>query len=296
MLGADDHDPGFSISPTFLSRDELKRMGFTRHRLERAVAERRIIRVRKGRYVHGNLDPDLVTVAKLGGRLDCVSLVRRLGVFVWDASLPLHIQVDVGASRLPPRPSAVVCHWRTSRAREFELVADVVEALAQAVRCQGPREAIAMLDSALHNRLIDQRALGLVFARLPRRFTALRGLLDARSESGAESLMRLILRTLGCDVDLQVKISGVGRVDFILDGWLIVECDSETHHSGWGAQKRDRRRDLAAARVGYTTVRVIAEDIFFHRDEVREALTDVLAHGPRRQTRRQNSSVPGAAR
>ena len=266
-------------------------MGLTRPRLSRALAEGRILRARKGRYIHGDLHPDLVAVAKLGGRLDCLSLVRHLGVFVLTAS-PLHMQVEVGASRLPPRPPGVVCHWRVSQAPSRALIADVVEALAQAVRCQGPREAIATLDSALHRRLIDEESLSAVFARLPRRFMTLRELLDARSESGAESLMRLILRTLGCRVDVQVKIRGVGRVDFVVDGWLIVECDSEEHHSGWQAQKRDRRRDLAAARLGYTTVRVIAEDIFFHRDDVREALQDVLAHRPRRRAQRSISSIP----
>lgn len=277
------------ISPTFLSRDEILRMGLTRTRLARALADGRIVRARKGRYIRSDLHPDLVTVAKLGGRLDCVSLLSHLGVFVL-AAPALHLQVDVGASRLPLRPPGVTCHWRDSEAPREALVSDLVEALAQSVRCQGPREAIASLDSAWHARLIDDATLALVFGRLPRRYQALRRLLDPRSESGSESLMRLILRTLDCQVELQVRISGVGRVDFVLDGWLIVECDSEEHHSGWAAQKHDRRRDLAAARLGYTTVRIIAEDIFHHRDEVRAALQDALRHGPRRRTERSNSS------
>jgi very-short-patch-repair endonuclease len=39
----------------------------------------------------------------------------------------------------------------------------------------------------------------------------------------------------------------VGRVDFLVEGWLIIECDSKAHHEGWDKQRRDRRRDLAAA-------------------------------------------------
>ena len=33
----------------------------------------------------------------------------------------------------------------------------------------------------------------------------------------------------------------------MLDGWLVVECDSEEFHRGWVSQKRDRRRDLLLA-------------------------------------------------
>lgn len=290
MFRNSDDAHSHRISPVYLSRAELARVGMTRRDVTRALAEGRLIRARKGRYVAADLTPDLITVAKLGGRLDCLSLLRHLGVFVLDAP-PLHIQVDIGASRLPPRPPGVVCHWRISRAPTGALVADVVEALAQAVRCQGPREALATLDSALHAGIIDEDALGLVFRTLPRRYAALRALVDARSESGSETLVRLILRTLGCQVAVQVKIRGVGRVDFVVDGWLIIECDSEEHHSGWAAQKRDRRRDLAAARLGYSTVRIIAEDVFFHRDEVRTALAEVLAHRPSPRFRRSNSSV-----
>ena len=92
--------------------------------------------------------------------------------------------------------------------------------------------------------------------------------------------MRLLLRGLGCTVQIQVSISGVGRVDFVVDGWLIVECDSEAHHAGWEAHKRDRRRDLAAAALGYTTVRPIAEDILYRREHVLAQLKQVLTAGP----------------
>lgn len=92
--------------------------------------------------------------------------------------------------------------------------------------------------------------------------------------------MRLLLRGLGCTVDLQVSIPGVGRVDFVVDGWLIIECDSEAHHAGWAAHKRDRRRDLAAAALGYTTIRPIAEDILYRREEILAQLRRVLANGP----------------
>lgn len=88
--------------------------------------------------------------------------------------------------------------------------------------------------------------------------------------------MRLILKSIGCSFEVQVRIDEVGRVDFLVDGWLIIECDSESFHSSWADQKRDRRRDQAAAKRGFTTFRPIAEDIMWHPDVVREAILGLL--------------------
>ncbi len=156
------------------------------------------------------------------------------------------------------------------------LVVEPLDAVLDAVRCQEPRAAIATIDSSLQLGLIDADDLDELFAALPRRHRRLRRLLDPRAESGAETLLRLILRSLGCRFDCQVVIHGVGRVDFLVDGWLIVECDSEAHHGSWDAQRRDRRRDLGAAGRGLVTLRVIAEDVFWRPDEIREALGGLL--------------------
>ena len=263
-----------------LTTTELARQGVARHRLRRLVSAGVLIRLRNGRFVPAGTDPRLIDAGRLGGRLDCVSLLAALGVFVREQT-GTHLQFDPATARLPARPRDVRAHWRAVRVARESLVCDLVSALAQACRCQAPRDAIATLDSAWHAGLVDAEAIGEVFALLPARLQPLRPLLDCRSESGTESLMRLILRTLGASIEIQVRIDGVGRVDFVVDGWLIVECDSQAHHGGWEAQRRDRRRDLAAAAVGYTTVRPLAEDILYRRDAVTAALAATLAHGPR---------------
>jgi very-short-patch-repair endonuclease len=129
--------------------------------------------------------------------------------------------------------------------------------------------------------LIRSDELDELFAGIPRRFGVLRALIDARAESGPESLLRLMLRRLGCRFDVQVKIDGVGRVDFVVDGWLIVECDSEAHHGDWAARRRDLRRDQAAAPLGYSTFRPIAEDIMWNPDAVQAALRGLVRRAGR---------------
>jgi very-short-patch-repair endonuclease len=268
------------LPATFLSLHGLAERGLTRHSISRLVAGGELVRLRNGRYVPAHIHADLVAAGRLGGRLDCVSLLTALGVFVRVAH-PLHVQFEPGTTRLPPR-RGVVAHWRRSSAERRALAADLIEALAQACRCQSPRDAVATLDSAWHHGLIDEDGIAAIFARLPRRYRTLRELLDRRSESGAETLVRLLLRGLGVDVEVQVEIPGVGRVDLVVDGWLIVECDSRAFHEGWEAQKRDRARDMAAAALGYTTVRPIAEDILYRLPEVLAAMKAIVAHPPRR--------------
>jgi very-short-patch-repair endonuclease len=73
-----------------------------------------------------------------------------------------------------------------------------------------------------------------------------------------------------------VNLPGVGRVDLIIDGWLIVECDSRAHHRDWAAQVRDKRRDIAAAGLGYTTIRPVAEDIYYDFEQIRVSMQAII--------------------
>ena len=274
--------PAEVLTASYLRPHELAARGVTRHLRQRLVAEGRLVRLRRGRFVAGTAPDELQEAGHLGGRLDCVSLLALLGVFVRASGGP-HLQFEAGSSRLPVRPEGVAAHWRRSDEATTSLTTDLVGALVQACRCQAPRDAIASLDSAWHQGLVNEAAIDAVFARLPRRYRRLRRLVDPRAESGIETLVRLMLRALGCRVDLQVRIDGVGRVDLIANGWLIVECDSRAHHRDWDAHRRDRRRDLAAAAQGYTTVRVLAEDVLWRYEEVLTQLKAALSHTAPRQ-------------
>lgn len=261
--------------PNLLTTSELRQSGLTKRQIALSVAAGSLVRVRVGRYVPARCPPELVEVARLSGRLDCVSLLTLLGVFVHRAT-GLHVRFPPHATRLPPHPSNLRRHWLPTAAADNALVVEIVEALAQSVRCQPPRSAVATLDSAWHLGLVDDAMLGEVFQRLPRRFRVLRGLLDRRAESGPESLTRLILRTLGCHVEAQARVDGVGRADFVVDGWLIVECDSRQFHSTWEMHEADRRRDAAALERGYVTVRLLAVDILSRPESVRAQLERIL--------------------
>ncbi|MDY0908419.1 hypothetical protein [Microbacterium sp. CFBP9034] len=257
----------------WLRRGDLLEEGWTPGRIRKAVAGDLLLRPREGVYLPSDAPGDVVDACRVGGRLGCVSALAHHGIFVMTATA-LHVQLPPNASRLREVARPLRLHWeRLLRSPHPQAVAiEVFDALVQGVRCQSPRASVATIDSALHLGLLRRDELEELFDALPRRYSRLRPLLDSRSESGPESLMRLILRALGVPFEVQVRVPGVGRVDFLVAGWLIIECDSREHHADWESQRRDRRRDLAAARSGLVTFRVIAEDILWHPDEVRAAL------------------------
>ncbi|HTN56973.1 MAG TPA: hypothetical protein VL043_01775 [Protaetiibacter sp.] len=271
-------------SPSLIRTSALLARGWTKRRIRAMVQTGRLLRLRTGAYVPSGTHPDVVDAGRLLGRLTGASELARLGVFVL-AAHRLEVHVAPSASRIPTlgRPHRIHRRALLRTPHPDALAVEPIDALYDAVIGQEPRAAIATLDSALHLGVLHPDDLDELFAALPRRFRRLRRLLDARAESGAESLLRLILRAIGCSVECQVTIPGVGRVDFLVDGWLIIECDSEAHHASWEAQRNDRRRDLAAAKRGLVTFRVIAEDVFWRPDDVREAVSALVEGVPARR-------------
>lgn len=274
-----------------LTRADLLAAGMRPRQITREVRAGRLLRVRRDRYMAlpwNGVD----RAVRVGGRLACVSLLALLGVFVLDAA-SLHVHLPRTMSRLrdpddrhkrldgDARRSLTMHWWPLEDAAAGTLgCVGILDAVIQAVRCQPARAAVATIDSVLHLGILTRAEVHEAFGCLPDRYRVILRLADGTAESGPETLMRLILRQLGLRFQAQVQLPGVGRVDFVVGGWLIIECDSKAHHEGWEKRRRDSRRDLAAAALGYVTFRPLAEDIMWRPDAVREALRG-LARPPR---------------
>jgi very-short-patch-repair endonuclease len=61
-------------------------------------------------------------------------------------------------------------------------------------------------------------------------------------------------------VESQVHIDGVGYVDLLLEGRLIVELDGR-HHGEWAQVKKDQRRNNRSVVQGYTVLRYYYDDV-----------------------------------
>lgn len=278
-----------AIAPEHLhtaSYADLRAEGTSRTGIDRALEAGLLIRARRDNYLDGTASEALVSAVRVGGRLDCLSLLREAGVFVQDDDRLLHVQVPRARRllrsphsrrvRLDGKSHGVRLHWRDDHVAVHSTIAHRVHALAQSIECQRPRQAIATLDSALNTGFVRERELSEVFSLVPVRLRELRNHIDGRAESGPETLARLIARTFGVTVEIQVSIDGVGRVDIVVAGWIIIECDSRGFHAGWEMQERDRRRDLAAARRGYATLRPTAHQIFSDPGLLLHALQGLL--------------------
>jgi very-short-patch-repair endonuclease len=277
------------MTPEFLTRADLLRAGATRRSIQAAVRRGDVIHVRRDRYLTADVDERFARAVRVGGRLTCLSLLAVLGVFVLE-NRDLHVHVDPTSSRLrfmrqnekwntrlDTARKRVKIHWATLIDEAgASCSVGVLDAVAHAVLCQAPRSAIATIDSALHQGFIVESQLAELFAALPARFRPLLPLVDGRAESGPETLVRLMARMLGCDIAIQVEFDEIGRVDLVLDGWLVVECDSKQFHSSWEAQVRDRERDLALAVKGFSTLRLTAATIMYRPDDAFAALRGLI--------------------
>jgi len=146
-----------------------------------------------------------------------------------------------------------------------------------------PDDFVAVLDSALHKGVIGGADLADVRERAPVERRRCFDRLDARAESGTESLVRLALRAAGLAVRPQARIAGVGRVDLLVEGRIVVEVDSEEWHSDEEARTRDYQRDLVLFRAGFVVVRVSWFQAMFRRSEVVEAVRAAVAAVRRRR-------------
>lgn len=257
------------------SRAELLAAGFTRTSLARAVDGGELTRLRRDVYCDSTLDPGVRAAASIGSRLGCVSELRRLGIWVTDRPAAPHVHLPRDASRRPAA-TRVRRHWEPLRAVPGLGSVAPLDALLVALRCQSHADAVASVDSALHQGIVSMAEL------MPHcgdhRRSAILIDVDRRAESGLESLLRIELRRLGLRVEPQVRIDGVGRVDLLVEDVVVVEVDGAAFHSG-PRRHGDHQRDARAVRRGYSALRFDARQVISERSEVASSVVAaVRAH------------------
>lgn len=231
----------------------LVRAGASREDLRRAVARGAIARVRVGVYVIPRVADIVRVAASHGGEVACASALRRHGVWILEEAARLHVWVGPHGRAFAHPGCRCVTH-RDAGSSSFGLVG-VVRALVQLAACLGDEAFFAAFESAWHLGLLGRAERAEVRAGLRAGQRWLVDIARADAESGLESLLRLRLLRLGITVESQVQIAGVGRVDFLIEGILIVESDGRDGHAKEAERHKDLVRDARAAAAGFERLR-----------------------------------------
>jgi hypothetical protein len=121
-------------------------------------------------------------------------------------------------------------------------VAALADVLLHALRCLPFRESLVMVECAVSR---GDMTLDYLRCRLPGNRNGRARLVlewvDRSADSMLETLARTYFRQAGIWVEAQVYVDGVGYVDLLLEGCLIVELDGR-QHGEWAQVKKDQRR------------------------------------------------------
>ncbi|GAB3630760.1 hypothetical protein GCM10027421_01130 [Microbacterium shaanxiense] len=253
----------------------LQRFQCTRKHLAAHTNNGSIIRVRPGVFAVPSLDARVVAAAAHGGELTCAAALRLHGVWVLpNPDAEIHVWLGGSGRRHPHQPCECIAHYSAGRAGLG--IASAATALIHAFRCLSREAFFAAYESAWNQRLISASDRARIRRELPKSIEWLLDLARSDAQSGLESLLRLRLHLLGIRLDCQVVIDGVGRVDFVIGGRIILEADGKDNHTG-NKRHADLMRDAAASALGYETLRFDYAMIVHDWDAVVAAILPALA-------------------
>jgi len=260
----------------------LRGLGVPAHVLRSAPA----LVIARGAFALPAAPPAVTTAVRLGGVASHGSAALLHGFGSWRPDPTLHVTVAAGSR--PPEPGVRLHRTRLCPCDvdPFRPLTTPLRTVLDCGRVLPLPEALVVLDAALHAGLVRRgplqaaaeaaRGHGAAALRRAVRFA------DELADSALESVLRLILTLLDCDVRSQVRIPGLtAPVDFLLDGWLVVEADGFEFHSDRKAYRNDRGRLNALAARGYVLLRFTWEDVRFRPGWVLEQVARTLSLGPR---------------
>lgn len=250
---------------------QLRRSGASRSDITRAIAAGRIHRIAIGWYARDWADAATIRAIAAGGRLGCLSGCAQHGLWVPHLNSAHMVH---GAGITPgPLPGLQVHTSRKPQPRSP--IWPLADCLEQVLHRHSLEPALIAFESAIHLKLLQQEELGDILRLHRTRGESVALHLDS-AESGTETRVRLFLRSRRVKVRPQVSIAGVGRVDLLVGRSLVIECDSRAHHSSQATYEADRRRDLAARRLGFDTLRLSYVQVWHEWATTREALIHQL--------------------
>ncbi|HEU4806628.1 MAG TPA: hypothetical protein VFT01_00070 [Homoserinimonas sp.] len=277
---------------------QLDDLGHGRRRIESALASGRILKVCRGWVATPRATTTAVIAVLQRGKLTGPTALASYGI--WDAvDRRIHVQVrhNRSASAITPLTplaafthekylrAGVRRHWSEERhpdAYGASWRVSVLDALIRvAIDCPA-EQFLACVESALHTGRLSRAGIPILFRSLPTGMASLRDKIDPAAESGLETLARLRLSGFVHKISTQVKIPGInpggrpGRVDLVVDDWLVIELDGDEFHE----PVADRARNAALVRRGYRSHRFGHEQVISGWPDVEATVRELLRYPP----------------
>lgn len=252
----------------------LQTVGISRSTLSRYVAKGKIERLRSGVFAVPQLVPSVREAITHGGALTCTSVLRFHEVWVLHEGTEPHVWM--GASGRARTHANCTCVSHYYRGDPPLGMATIERALLHLYRCQGDEVFFAAFESAWKLKLLSLAARSRIRATLPASARWMIDIARPDADSGLESLLRIRLHILGIGLECQVVIDGVGKVDFVIGGRLILEADGKENHASEKMRHKDLVRDAAASVRGYETLRFDYAQLVYGWSIVQAAIIGAL--------------------
>ena len=210
-----------------------------------------------------------VVLARIhGGLITCQTAMRYYGLPVAQGAEQVHLVVAPG--RRFSTAGREVLHadrYRTRISPTSYPVQPLPEALARFLRCHVQDDSpLIALDAALHDeRVTADQVRDLLRGPGSARALARLDRASDRARSPLETLARMDLDAAGLSFEDGVEIEGVGEVDLVIEGWVVVELDGYTYHCDEYQFGLDRWRDRRLVARGFLPLRFTRKDVYAHQ-------------------------------
>lgn len=267
-------------------RTELLRAGASHAGIVRDLTAGAIVKTKSVYHLPG-IEEDVIRAREFRAHLACVSACAHLGLpLVEPPALPhLAVARDRGHARrgvrdfagvVMHRDDAVVELSRTPTGATAKLLVPPAIAVDQTARCLSPLQQLVLVEALMFKGSLTRARLArFVVGNSERRIWLVRHA-SALSESLLESIARGALVTAGLEVEQQKYIPGVGRVDLVVGGRLVVELDGREHHTDVRSFATDRHRDRQLLLQGYKVMRFTYADVVFRTTDMVDSIAAVL--------------------
>lgn len=264
----------------------LRQLGVTEHALKAGLTCGRVKTAGNGGYALLNADPAIAAAVALCGVVSHASAAQLHGLELYVPPRIVEVTVHRGCRQRAAGVRAYAADLSPMDVEINQPLTTVHRTVRDCARVMPLLHGLVLLDGVVRDERLTLADLhDMSNSATGRGSGALRravAYVDAMAGSRLETIMRLLLELLpGITWETQVWIPGIGPVDFLVNGWLVLEPDGFAFHSNRADYRRDRRRGNGLAEGRFVLLRFTYEDLMFRRSAVLSQIARVLAtrHG-----------------